>query len=72
MPVKTKTITITPGEQRVLVAIFDALQMGNDPVAAGQRAQELNHDVEPVADGSEEQTEIWNSIYDLFTKIRMA
>lgn len=69
---RTKTIQITENEHRVLRAILDATQYGNDPAEAAQRAEELNNDVMPVADGSEEQQHIWDNIHRLFDKIRLA
>jgi len=71
-PKKTKTIVLTEAQHRVLKAIIDATQYGHDPVEAAQRAEEQNNDVMPVADGSEEQQEIWNNIHLLFDIIRLA
>ncbi|WLR90962.1 hypothetical protein [Shinella zoogloeoides] len=71
-PVKLKTIQITEDEHRVLKAILDATQYGYGPAEAAQRAEERNNDVMPVADGSEEQQQIWDNIHKLFDKIRLA
>jgi hypothetical protein len=69
---KTTTLEITKAQQRVLVAIVDAIQFGDDARIAAQRAQERNHDVEPVAEGSEEEEAIWTTIMELFDKVRFA
>lgn len=65
-----KRIQLADAEYRVLLAIVDAIQFGEDPRAAAQRAQEKNHDVEPVAADSEEETAIWDAIYDGFDRVR--
>jgi anti-sigma regulatory factor (Ser/Thr protein kinase) len=69
---KTTTLEITKAQQRVLIAIVDAIQFGDDARIAAQRAEERNNDVEPVGEGSEEEHIIWTNIMELFDKIRFA
>lgn len=68
---ENKVLVVSSDQVRLLKALCDAAQYDQSAKELVQRAQEENHDVQPVAEGSEEETEIWNEIHRLFDKIRL-
>lgn len=67
-----KTLHLTDKQHEILVNILDALQTGADARGAAQRTQERHHDVEPVAEGSEEEAAIWEALHETFNLVRAA